>query len=62
MTASMERNGRTGRIYRTCFSVRKYAMKMNNTEKNINKNLSCLYFLSNKINGENTISIGFRMP
>jgi hypothetical protein len=62
MTESMERKGSTGRIYRTCFSVRKYAMKTNKTEKKENSNLSCLYFFPNNMNGEKTMRIGFKMP
>jgi hypothetical protein len=58
----MARKGRTGRMYLTCFSVKKYAMKMNKTEKNINKILSRLYFLLSRIKGKNRIRIGLREP
>jgi hypothetical protein len=62
ITAMMERNGKTGRIYRTCLAVKKYAMMINKTENITKRNLSLIYLLLSNIKGENTIRIGFSEP
>ena len=62
ITAIIDRNGKTGRIYLTCFAVRKYAIIIKKTENSINRNLSFLFSLLSKIKGKNRIRIGFRTP